>query len=97
MRAGFISSTKQRLPPPIPKAVFGTLTTLLSLVFAAAAFFSILAGGLSHTELKSSAYSPGGTYVAKVICEDYGATGGATVVQVENNHKKYNICIGRVM
>lgn len=82
---------------PIPKVVFGILATLLGLVFAAAAFFSILAGSLSHTELKSSAYSPGGTYVAKVICEDYGATGGATVVQVENNHKKHNIFIGRVI
>lgn len=69
-----------------------TIVLCFALVLSSAA--DLFSEVMSKVTVMREVPSPGGTYTAKVIDADYGATGGDTLVRVYDNSRTLNIGLG---
>ena len=70
------------------------LTVVLSFALILSGAADLFAEVMSNVTVMREVPSPNGTFTAKVIDADYGATGGDTLVRVYDNSKTVNILLG---
>lgn len=83
-----------RAPGGIGKTLCHILCVLLTMTLLLLVPLWLFAAAMGRTTVVQELDSPGGSYTARLLDVDAGATGGDTLVKIRDNEKTVNILIG---